>query len=273
MDATLRDKIEDVNTNGFVGIVELKSDYVLIQPKGVQLSKILVVRSNNQLTHGKRIVTTRNIKAHWKNTKNIESNFLKRVSETMKFPQSKRLYSRSDLLDYSNQSNLRVNSITNFKLLNENFDSKFYNPRRHKRIKIFSNNSGVITTDSDLIFKFDTFKSPSSDKEFSILFQPSKYLESEENIWMLISILGEKHFEKELKNNHSIINSHFILNTFRNSEQYFYISKENKKLFSSLNQRVRSKYHDISKIKLSSVLRHLDIPKIENLIEKGEIKY
>lgn len=273
MNATLREKIEEVNRNGFIGIVELNSDYVLIQPEGMELSNILVVRSKSRLNHVTRVVKAKHIKAHWKNTKTSESIFLRRVSKTMKFPQSKRLYSRNDLLDFSNQSNLEVSSINNFNLLNENFDSKFYNHRRNKRIKIFSNSLGAITADSDLIYKYNTFKSPASEKEFSVLFQPSKHLKTEEKIWMLVSILGEKLFERELKENHSIINSDFILNTFKKSDQIVYISRENKKLFSSVNQRIRSKNTDTKDIKLSTILNYLDVQKIETLFEKGEINY
>lgn len=271
MSVSLKDKIEDLNTKGFAGIVELKPGFVLVQPKGVQMYKILEVKPKKASPKLRGV--RKRVNPHWENPNNIDSFFLKKIRKSLRLTASQKIYSRKNILAYSNESDLMINSINNFNLLSENFETKFYKYRRHTKMKLFSNDSGVITTDSDLIFKFETFKSPASEKEFSILFQPSKYLESEKNIWMLVSILGEKYFEKELKNNHLIINSYFIANSFKNSDQYLYHSKINRKIFSSINQRIKSRYKDISKIKLSYALKVLDIPKIENLIEKGEIKY
>jgi hypothetical protein len=126
------------------------------------------------------------------------------------------------------------------------------------------------TKNTDILTKI---KSPYSNIEFDIVFRPSKYLDLENNIWILISIIGEDAFIKALTNHNSIIDSQFVLTSLRNSNQYYYISKQKKKIFSYTNERIKIYYPDVSKLKITSLLKYLDLPKIEELIEKGEINY
>lgn len=95
--------------------------------------------------------------------------------------------------------------------------------------------------------KFIILSSPASKKKFRIFFQPSKYLDSENDLRKLVSILGESQFEKELGQNHLTVNETFILKSFSNSGQYFFIDETNKKIFASLNQRIESKYGNYPK--------------------------
>ena len=124
-----------------------------------------------------------------------------------------------------------------------------------------------------MVFKFLNIKSPYSEKNYSVLFRPSNYLNLEGDIWKLISILGEDFFEEELNANHMAINETFIENSFRKSNQFYFISESNKKIFASLNERISSRNADIQNIELYKLLFFLDVHKIEELIEKGEIKF
>jgi hypothetical protein len=156
---------------------------------------------------------------------------------------------------------------------NENFETEFYKCYKKNKFNVLTVNSNIIRVVTDLVYKYYKLKSPITNNEFSIFFQPSKYIESENELWKLISILGEEHFISQIKVNHFVINELFITNSFRSSNQCFYISKKNNKIFASINERILSRNEDLSKIKLSSLLKYLNVSEIESLIEKGEIKF
>ena len=261
-----------LNTNGYSGIGELKSGLVVVQPRGTDMSHIWDVRTVAVAKKYYGAGPRKNARIEFDNIRNTKSRFLGQISKSLCLSNTHKLYTKQHLVEYI-KTHIEIKASDSSDLFNEEFETKFYKAHKRKIIEVLSNKSGKVKVSSDLIFKYYKLSSPFNNNKYSILFQPSKYLNHEKDIWKLLSILGEEFFEERLKENHSIINGKFIVDTFRLSNQYFFISKSNRKAFSTINQRLKSKYEDISKLKLSTLLRYLNVDEIEELIEKGEKSY
>lgn len=269
----LKEASEKINSEGFEGIAEIKADYVFLQPKGVDVSNIWGI----ELTRVHQPALQGAIEAahlEWEYVANTKNRLLGKISRSMNLSPNFKLYSKNNLIQYTRFIQPKVHKGGVFSMsYNENFENEFYKGYKKNKFNVLTVNSNVIKVVTDLVYKYYKLKSPFTNNEFSVFFQPSKYIESENELWKLISILGEEHFTSQIKINHFIINELFIINSFRSSRQYFYISKKNNKIFASINERISSRNPDLSKIKLSSLLKYLNVTKIESLIEKGEIKF
>lgn len=81
--------------------------------------------------------------------------------------------------------------------------------------------------------------------------------------WMIKSILG---IDTEITDYESIIK------LFEKSNIVVYMCDEKNKFFSSLTERISLKYK-VKEIKIVELLKYCSIQEIEELMEKGEIKY
>jgi len=276
-------KTETINSKGYIAIAELKENYVFLQPAGVNLTKIWVVESKHisPHLHGKRHKSEIG-RSRYKpaignrlkpeNTKNTRNRLLSKVSRSLNLGPSLKLYSKSSLLEYTKAIEDSTAGIRG--IVDKNFEIDFYKSyKNHDRIRFISNSKINISLESDLVYKFFKLNSPYSNSVYSIFFRPSEYLSLESDIWKLISILGEEFFAEQLLANHSIVNEVFISSSFEKSGQVCFISKENKKIFASVNERIKNRNPDVKEISLSNLLKIFDVNKVEEVLEKGELKF
>lgn len=282
---SVKEKIntEKINSEGFVAIAELKENYVYLQPAGVHLSKIWVVQRNLD-KHGV-VKQHASVRLKFKSgfsvpikpelAKDTKNRLLGRISKSLKLAPSFKLYPKRNLLEYSKL--IEDASVGIRGIVNADFENNFYGGsyRAHTRIPYISNSRVNILVEIDLVFKFLELKSPYSDKVFSILFKPSPYLTEERDIWKLIVILGEKFFTEQLAVNHSIVNETFIYDSFSRSSHVFYISRNNRKVFASCNERIKHRNPDLEQIPILSLLKieNADVNLVEEALEKGDIKF
>ena len=100
---------------------------------------------------------------------------------------------------------------------------------------------------------------------------PNKYLSNDNDIWKLKYILGDL-YHNHLEQYGPIIDENFIYNAFSESNQIFYISIKNKRIYSILNERNKN-IDDILPISLVNLLEYINVNQIEEVIEKTYINY
>ncbi|TDO97107.1 hypothetical protein [Flavobacterium sp. 245] len=282
---SVREKIksETINSKGFAAIGELMENYVYLQPAGVHISKIWVVERNEEKV--KTVKRPASIQVKFKSgysvpikgelAKDTKNRLLGRVSRSLKLGPSVKVYPKRSLIEYSKSiynENVGIKGV-----VNAEFEEIFLQGSYHlnTRIPYISNKKLNILLESDLVYKFLDFKSPYSDTKFSILFQPSRYLEEEKDLWKLVVILGEIFFTEQLAVNHNLVNERFVVDSFTRSGQVFYFSPKNRKVFATSNERIKYRNDDLEKISLISVLEldNADINMVEEVLEKGDRKY
>jgi len=281
---SLREKINSktINSKGFVAIGELMKGYVYLQPVGIHMSKIVVVEPNLSKTAVAKLPASIKLKFRIgmrtpmkpEFAKDIRRPLLDKLSKSLNLDPNIKMYPVKNLLEYSKLN--QDASIDVKEIINSEFESAFQRGYSSRNRVLFASNSRVkVSLESDFVYKFLDFKSPYSDTKFSILFQSSRYLENEKDLWKLVVILGEKFFIQKLAANHNIVNEMFINDSFSHSGQFFYISKENRKVFSTINERITQRNADLEKISLFSILEleNADVNLVEEVLEKGDKKF
>lgn len=128
--------------------------------------------------------------------------------------------------------------------------------------------TGMVTVDSSLVYDPTEIRLTNGNSPVPVLFQRSRYLDQAADIWKLGAIAGYESFKRHLDKFQSVIDEHFILDLFSDSESVIYANSDNTIFFDVFQAKFEEKYGELKKLTISESLNYLTVDEIEQLIEK-----
>jgi|GEM_PF-4086544 len=105
-----------------------------------------------------------------------------------------------------------------------------------------------------------------------VLFQQSQYLQQQDSIWKLSVIIGAENFKKLLKKFDNVVDENFVIESFKESKEFFYTNKDYTIFVDTPQPKFIKKYGELIKISILDTLSYLTVDDIECIIEKTIFK-
>lgn len=249
-----------MNEEGVIeSLVDLEDDYVIVQKKDVDLGEILERKSASQSAHELYDL----VLVFWKirATPAVRS----------KYP-SDNVRDRRERYWHSLRNRL-VHTKNPWEIRTPNFESKYMHwvtseSPGEKLALIGIDHYGEAKARAEYIYKRVKIPLGSERKNQTLLFQPSKYLSNETDIWTLIVLVGEDAFATALEKNGWVLDRAFIERTMAEVKQPFFLSDNGKYLFAVNYDRIKVVHGPLKSLTALKALKYATVPQLEEAVEK-----
>jgi len=240
-------------------LVDLEDGYVIVQPDDVSISKVI-----ERKTQAQSDAVLHDIVLHlWK----IRATPTIRTKYPSDKPRDKHQRYYHALISRLTRPKSRTWGIET-----HDFDRKFLawnSTNVHDKTAVITiADYGEAKAGAEYIYKRVKIQLGAKDSTRTVLFQPSKYLLKEDDIWALVVLVGEDGLTSALENNGMRLDRMFIENVLATIKQPFFLSKNGKHLFAVDYDGIKKAHGPLRRMTAKQALEFATVPQLEEAVEK-----
>lgn len=99
-------------------------------------------------------------------------------------------------------------------------------------------------------------------------FRSTRYLKTEDKVWTLKNLVGEKRFNEALIANGHVLDGRVVESLVAGIQRPFFLSGNKRFIFSVDFENIRASHGPLKKLTALEALRMLDVPRLEEAVEK-----